>query len=569
MKQLLTFVFFVAIAALVFLPGQVLAAGDTLDVSASGLPLDQVVANDAGAHHAFRLISTDTTYIYDAAIAATGNIAFIGVPASGSKKLPCIQPDVVGGAIPGTLFSETGNNANVTFKNIYLLGLSINNSPEFITGTAIQISANNVRLVIDNCVFEEWMGFAIGYNGSMDKFIVTNTKFRNMVHPNQWYVGEVLRNEYPGSVPTDSIIFQGNTIFCINGYASAPVTKFYVTYFDFSHNSVVYTFKNPFFIFNVTNAKINNNIFYCNYAGGMNRTEHPWWDELWSPEIGSVIDMDNLDLAKDSVFDPADVGNANLPALAEAKRNVEVLNNVYFWPSTMTSYWTAWDDTANVDTIYTPSWMNGRTTNMFTDKTHWPGFNATGNLNVDPAYGATIPGVLTQAKNGLLDWWALCRRGTLSNTYWDYAKTQVDTLNPLGWTPTWPLPESADMQYTNTPLKTGGTDGLPIGDPNWFGTPMGVSNSPAGVVREFSLAQNYPNPFNPSTRIEFSLAATSQVSLKVFNVLGQEVATVAQGTMNSGAHVVTFDASRLSTGVYFYKLVAGNYTSTRKMLLMK
>ncbi|HTY58293.1 MAG TPA: T9SS type A sorting domain-containing protein, partial [Bacteroidota bacterium] len=90
-----------------------------------------------------------------------------------------------------------------------------------------------------------------------------------------------------------------------------------------------------------------------------------------------------------------------------------------------------------------------------------------------------------------------------------------------------------------------------------------------GVVKAFALEQNYPNPFNPSTTIEFSIPLTAQVQLRVYNILGQEVATLVNETLKVGRHSVTFDASRLATGIYMYKITAGNFVSTKKMLLLK
>jgi hypothetical protein len=85
----------------------------------------------------------------------------------------------------------------------------------------------------------------------------------------------------------------------------------------------------------------------------------------------------------------------------------------------------------------------------------------------------------------------------------------------------------------------------------------------------FSLSQNYPNPFNPSTNISFELPEAGLVQLKVYNLLGQEVANLLDGRMNSGNHTVNFDASQLSSGVYIYRLVAGNHSITKKMMLIK
>jgi hypothetical protein len=95
---------------------------------------------------------------------------------------------------------------------------------------------------------------------------------------------------------------------------------------------------------------------------------------------------------------------------------------------------------------------------------------------------------------------------------------------------------------------------------------------PAPAV--FAMDQNYPNPFNPSTMISFRLAVDSKVSMTVFNVLGQEVASVLNGNLAAGSHQVTFDASSLNTGVYMYRIEAAgidgtNFVDVKKMILTK
>jgi hypothetical protein len=89
------------------------------------------------------------------------------------------------------------------------------------------------------------------------------------------------------------------------------------------------------------------------------------------------------------------------------------------------------------------------------------------------------------------------------------------------------------------------------------------------VPGTFALEQNYPNPFNPTTTINFSLAKASNVKLLVYNILGQQVRTLIDTRMNAGQQSVVFDASKLASGVYFYRLETGNFSSVKKMLLLK
>jgi hypothetical protein len=90
-----------------------------------------------------------------------------------------------------------------------------------------------------------------------------------------------------------------------------------------------------------------------------------------------------------------------------------------------------------------------------------------------------------------------------------------------------------------------------------------------GIVCGFNVYQNYPNPFNPSTSIRYALPERSNVTLTVYNTLGQEVATLVQGEKEAGHHEAVLDASGLSSGVYFYRLTAGAFTETKRMLLLR
>ena len=110
---------------------------------------------------------------------------------------------------------------------------------------------------------------------------------------------------------------------------------------------------------------------------------------------------------------------------------------------------------------------------------------------------------------------------------------------------------------------------------NVFGT-MGnhdfttdVNEIPGSTPVAYALEQNFPNPFNPSTKINFSLPVEGFVTLDVYNSIGQKVASLVNETKTAGNYTVNFDASDLTSGIYFYKINSGNFTETKKMILLK
>jgi hypothetical protein len=117
---------------------------------------------------------------------------------------------------------------------------------------------------------------------------------------------------------------------------------------------------------------------------------------------------------------------------------------------------------------------------------------------------------------------------------------------------------------------------MPLGTPVDIGAqeeqitnPNGVADRGANVPVRFSLEQNYPNPFNPTTVVSYQLPAASQVQLVVYDLLGREVTMLVNERKGPGTYQVNFDGTGLASGVYLYRLVAGSYVESRKMLLVR
>jgi hypothetical protein len=89
------------------------------------------------------------------------------------------------------------------------------------------------------------------------------------------------------------------------------------------------------------------------------------------------------------------------------------------------------------------------------------------------------------------------------------------------------------------------------------------------LPKEFSLSQNYPNPFNPTTTIRYALPKAAHVTLRVFDILGREVATLVNADQEAGFKSISFDAGAFASGVYLYKVEAGTFIDVKKMVVLK
>jgi hypothetical protein len=345
----------------------------------------------------------------------------------------------------------------------------------------------------------------------------------------------------------------------------------------FNHNDFI---DNAGFVFmnngDQTHMSVTNNIF-------INSQLQAYCNVLQSSDAGEVdpdsLPMGLVNVRVDSIF------NAN-------GKNFYADKNLAYWDPSLSDI----VSTLNTNQINgATDWvsqmipMNSRTTALFADKTNYPLLTNQGWITGQmPTFANTD--VLFTSQLAVVKAYAIAAVDTGYGTpmaSWRQS-TNAESANFIY--ADWPIP--IDLSYTDSDLMTAGLGGFPLGDLNWFpakytewkaqestelafidnvlangpGTPIeGVTSVP----QKFQLQQNYPNPFNPTTIISFTIPKAGNVSLKVYNMLGQEVATLVDGYKAAQTYNVNFDASNLSSGVYFYSIKFDNKVLSKKMILMK
>jgi hypothetical protein len=149
---------------------------------------------------------------------------------------------------------------------------------------------------------------------------------------------------------------------------------------------------------------------------------------------------------------------------------------------------------------------------------------------------------------------------------------ELDSETVYNLDPMFADPANGDFMVKNPALYSLAHDGGLLGDRRWADPTISTRvdhASISGVPTAFSLSQNYPNPFNPTTTIHYSLDKKSQVKLQVFSITGGLVATLVDGSIQAGQHMVSWDASNVTSGIYFYQITADGQSITRKMTLLR
>ncbi|HPC35933.1 MAG TPA: T9SS type A sorting domain-containing protein [Candidatus Marinimicrobia bacterium] len=445
-----------------------------------------------------------------------------------------------GGSNTGAIFVKH----NFTIKNCNIIPANANKG---LGWNFFDVQTGGIKLTFQNCLFERtrWVFTASGAQNV--SWFIKDCYFVNMN-------GQPCRRN--GGVldcfnKEDTLWVENNTHVMAQGF----MYKFRANTFNkvvFNHNTFI-NISNLVFL-DLGSQKdftITNNIFVnCNV-------------QPYGPKNADVGEEDKEKL-------PIGLVNLIADTSIHVDRKFTVKNNVIYWSPALA-------DVVDIVNQNKPQnsdeWvsqmitMNSRTKAMFDDDVNYPYLVEENWIEELPDFTDPKDLLTTQVTNlktfsistvdtnstAVMPDWRLVLIGDDYYTYSD-----------------WPIP--VDLSYSKASLKTGGTDGLPLGDLNWFPELKPSAIAPANTKPEkFALRQNFPNPFNPTTTINFTLPEPGNVTLKVYNMLGQEVATLINNEFRgaNGNHSVLFDGSRLSSGVYFYTITYGNKTISKKMVLMK
>jgi len=478
------------------------------------------------------------------------------------------HPPVICGS--GTNTGGINFGGDVTVKNVNMIPASATNN---LGWTFFWGSKEGCTVTLENCLFERtrWV-FVASNQVEGTKLYINGCYFVNMSGQPCRRNGGVYDNVEHN---TDVIWVENSTHVMGQGmlykFRNYPVKEVFVNHNTFV-NCAGIVFENQGY---VSNMIIANNIF-------VNSNMQPYCPSL---DLGET-DLDSQPTGLINVRDlPADY--------EQVDRKILVTNNNAYWDSYFADMHQV---LAQRKTNNTDKWssqmirMNARTQAMFDNNQKYP-YLVEGNwFSVDPKFKDPKDLFSDAIKSEIRDF-CLNTVDTTNSTAVLNLWRKVYSEAEFPHVSDWPIP--VDLSYTNATLLTAGLGGFPLGDLNWFPEkkaqwlaqrdaeiatlknalnkgqlPTDVETAEI-IPTDFNVYQNYPNPFNPTTTISYDLPKAGNVIVKVYNLLGKEVATLYNGFQQAGNHKVKFDASSLSSGVYIYSVQFGSNTISKKMILMK
>jgi hypothetical protein len=475
---------------------------------------------------------------------------------------------------------------HATFKNLWISGINMDGTGP-INWISQEVNTSGKTISYEGCIVEfpyTWWAIFADWGGG-NNYKLTDNIFMNIGNP----TGTTWNGAVFHGMNIDSAIIRNNTFFNFGAFAVNGNQGSY--YGEIDHNSFVNSVVHPHSNHGWVKQIWTNNL----YVNGHAFSDDP--DEIkrhFDQEVKGLMNYAEIQWdpqALDSLYGPGGVYGKSYDPNGDGELTEEELvwvlrNNAYWYTQPIIDYWDSFEEV-----VYNP-WMNNYNKAMFENQDGPWSWEIWTNFEFD-SNGVAIDSQLVKMEHNPFEFFVeentmnedpglVEIRGTdvllaqnCINIRREWAGEEVPDTDKVKWHNvddylafTWPL--DFDLSYSNAALQSGSTGGKPVGSLQWWDaeyTSVGGKNNAVPV--DFSLKQNYPNPFNPVTSINYQIHQAGKVELKVYNVLGAEVATLVEGNQQTGNYTVSFDGSNLASGVYFYKLTNGNNTVTKKMMLMK
>ena len=524
--------------------------------------------------------------------------------------LEIIGPDIASGSIitddaagfPPTLANVLDNDGNaqqffrvfepgyLVMKNLIMSGTT--NDPVKVTRVMVE-NTSGTKFMFDNVAFTDWEDFCIRNRSAATEVSVTNCAFINGVRLrySQWG-GMVMRLE---PATGTKVTVENNTV--VNASRlMANAGPFITNTMTVLHNTIIHQAKTAWELRQYSLVGANNIFYNWDYAGyGYSQIES---QDYYQRHFVGGMQFSGFEAKLDSV---AMYFGQNL---------------FYRAPELISAY-------AGMDSFFLANYWEFESADSFSVLDD--------NFKIGTNYEGFVPGFTTPVGNdqAVADWATELNTPELRPA--EGVGSEMRIPSPLSFDagtgfPSVSWPPAFDLSYSNTYLQTAGSNGLPLGDLNWFPaekatymanrdtyiaalidsqsnakaiyvpgtytvdykgemipdnpTPMitpetvDVESEIGATPNSYYLEANYPNPFNPSTTIKFGIPQQANVTLSVFNILGQKVFELTEKGLSAGSHSLNFDASSLSSGIYIYNINAvgingQNFNSSRKMTLLK
>ena len=435
--------------------------------------------------------------------------------ADGAGNRPIVQPAVLEGGVSTYPFRPKGD--------FYLTGVYLTNMDQdgVLIERPIRASADSITIVIDDCQIDFAGQAAMRIDNPWNNIIITNSIIGNMGRMSSPANGRGIDDR--GNA-IDKLIMRNNTIYNLTMTIVRDGGGI-INYADVDHNTIVNVAQFGIHFGEIIEVHFTNNIMlnpgFLGATGDESRSAiivSPLGEDLVNQGVEQIVDIDYNNFYSD-------------PALTDA--HPDSVHAVPLFDSTTTALMeVAGTGSHNIEEAIAFTDGPDSPVNVITSF-----YNNSVPLeekeNMDDGGGGPVPG-----------------SGVPVQLPFDFAYS------------------SSLQSYTAS------STGEQLGSLTWFGITVGVERDPNEIPTDFELSNNYPNPFNPSTIIKYAIPANANVRLTVYNMLGEEVRTLVNQNQATGSYSVTWDGTtnygtQVASGMYIYRLAAGDFVSVKKMLLMK